>query len=128
MLNTRTSVRNHYGNIKQKNLNWEEFIQEILRIDDDETRWDGYVDEVPVKKNNLGKTIADNSYKKSKVKSTEAQGSQKRSRFNISSEEYKKRRSEGACLKCGKKGHFASECPENTNKNKAFNLEKEKQN
>ena len=119
MRNTRRTVHNRYNKLKRRELTWEQFLTEVTVIDDEESRCD-----TSQHKNKYeGKRCPalDNLETASKRKNRRllAHAEDFKKDLKILREEHQRRVSEGLCLRCGKKGHYARDCKVQPSKAKA---------
>ena len=119
MRNTRRAVHNRYNKLKRRELTWEQFLTEVTVIDDEESRWD-----TSQHKNKYeGKRCpAPDNHKMASKKQNRrllAHAEDFKKDLKISREEHQRRVSEGLCLRCGEKGHYARDCKVQPSKAKA---------
>ena len=121
MQNTHRAVPNRYKELKQRELTWEQFLAKVTVIDDEEACQDSLKRKEAQEGNccpvpSHGGNCAKPSFKKQRNALSDC-AEEFQQKLNISKEEYQKRIWERLCLRCGKKGHYVSDCKANTPSN-----------
>ena len=119
MRNTRRAVHNRYNELKRRKLTWEQFLTEVTVIDDEESRWD--TSQHKNKYERKRRPAPDNHEMASKKQNRRllAHAEDFKKDLKISREKHQRRVSEGLCLHCGEKGHYARDCKVQPSKAKA---------